>query len=82
MWLSFLSLLAGLSRKAAWIGTAIMGLGVVVLRIVAYGRRKEREAQAAKAAEAASQSKGIEDETDRMSDADLNGANARWVRKP
>lgn len=61
--------------------------GLIVAIALAFLRGRQEGNQAAKAEQAkqrekaASQSKEIENETDRMSDADLDRANRPWVRK-
>lgn len=61
--------------------------GLIVAIALAFLKGRSEGKQAAKAEQvkardkALSQSKEIENETDRMSDADLDRANRPWVRK-
>ena len=61
--------------------------GLIVAIALAFLKGRAEGNQAAKAEalkardKALSQSKEIENETDRMSDADLDRANDKWVRK-
>ena len=80
-----MSLLISLWAKFKFILTAAGGLIVAIAMAFLKGRAEGNQAAKAEALKARdkalSQSKEIENETDRMSDADLDRANRPWVRK-
>ena len=62
-------------------GGIIIAIALAFFRGSAEGNRAAKAEQAKQRDKALSQSKEIENETDRMSDADLDRANRPWVRK-
>ena len=62
-------------------GGLIVAIALAFLKGRAEGNQSAKAEQAKARDKALSQSKEIENETDRMSDADLDRANRPWVRK-
>lgn len=62
-------------------GGLIVAIALAFLKGRAEGNQAAKAEQAKARDKALSQSKEIENETDRMSDADLDRANRPWVRK-
>ena len=62
-------------------GGLLVAIAFAFLKGRADGNRAAKVEQAKQREKAASESKEIENETDRMSDADLDRANRPWVRK-
>lgn len=62
-------------------GGIIIAIALVFLKGRAEGNQAAKAEQAKARDKALSESKEIENETDRMSDADLDRANRPWVRK-
>lgn len=62
-------------------GGLIVAIAFAFLKGRAEGNQDAKAEQAKARDKALSQSKEIENETDRMSDADLDRANRPWVRK-
>ena len=62
-------------------GGIIIAIAMAFLKGRAEGNQAAKAEQAKARDKALSQSKEIENETDRMSDADLDRANRPWVRK-
>ena len=62
-------------------GGLIVAIALAFLKGRAEGNQAAKAEQAKARDKALSESKEIENETDRMSDADLDRANRPWVRK-
>ena len=62
-------------------GGLIVAIALAFLKGRAEGNQSAKAEQAKARDKALSESKEIENETDRMSDADLDRANRPWVRK-
>ena len=62
-------------------GGLIVAIALVFLKGRSEGNQAAKVEQAKARDKALSESKEIENETDRMSDADLDRANRPWVRK-
>jgi hypothetical protein len=62
-------------------GALIIAIGLAFLKGRQEGNQAAKAEQAKQREKALSESKVIENETDRMSDADLDRANEPWVRK-
>ena len=62
-------------------GGLIVAIALAFLKGRAEGNQAAKAEQAKSRDKALSQSKEIENETDRVSDADLDRANRPWVRK-
>ena len=65
----------------AAVGGLIVAIALAFLKGRAEGNQASKAEQAKARDKALSESKEIENETDRMSDADLDRANRPWVRK-
>lgn len=76
-----ITLWAKLKFYLAAAGGLIVAIAFAFLKGRADGNRAAKVEQAKQREKAASESKEIENETDRMSDADLDRANDKWVRK-
>jgi hypothetical protein len=76
-----LAVFAKIKLYLAGAGALIVAIAFAFLKGRADGNRAAKVEQANQREKAASESKEIENETDRMSDADLDRANDKWVRK-
>ena len=76
-----IALLGKFKLYLAAAGGIIIAIALAFLKGRAEGNQAAKAEQAKAREKALSESKEIENETDRMSDADLDRANRPWVRK-